>query len=329
MKHRDPSNVSLLDATFFDVRDSLLLETELQAFLKGAFAGGSGANSIERNAKRSATMIDAAHRFSQEIRECPPNIQSNDGFEPPKIKKRRGKQMFETRYKKVVDELQHEIKVVGDPVQENEGKRIYMVKKGMKGTKEYKVQICSILDCDCADFVANGEATNCVHLIFAMLYAMNCSNKDILSKKNMEKEDLDILMSSPIKVPDTIQAAKKKSKKWVEYIKILQKHEKYDTPQKMELQLKNGRSAKCKSCKKLISVGDECLRVFDAVTVAYDATEIAVLRDASFCSDPKCIKNPPPFIHIVMPPSISCTRDVSEKLVSSFARHFSVVRGTF
>ena len=237
--------------------------------------------------------------------------------------------MFETRYKKVVDELQHEIKVVGDPVQENEGKRIYMMKKGKKGTKEYKVQICSILDCDCADFAANGEATNCVHLIFAMLYAMNCSNKDILSKKNMEKEDLDILTSSPIKVPDAIQAAKKKSKKWMEYIKILQKHEKYDTPQKMELQLKNGRSAKCKSCKKLISVGDECLRVFDAVTVAYDKTEIAVLRDASSCSDPKCIKNPPPFIHIVMPPSISCTRDVSEKLVSSFATHFSVVRGPF
>ena len=72
MKHRDLSNVSLLDATFFDVRDSLLLETELQAFLKGSFAGGSGANSIERNAKHSATMIDVAHRFSQEIRKCPP-----------------------------------------------------------------------------------------------------------------------------------------------------------------------------------------------------------------------------------------------------------------
>ena len=64
------------------------------------------------------------------------------------------------RYVKVVDKLQNEIKIV-NPKQENERKRIYMVKKGIRGTKKYKVKVCSILCCDCADFVANGVATNC------------------------------------------------------------------------------------------------------------------------------------------------------------------------
>ena len=78
-KLRDPSNIKLLGTTFFDVRDSLLLVSGFDGFVSGSFAGGSGANHIERGAKKAYTVMEAAVRYGEELRKFLPVIKAEDG----------------------------------------------------------------------------------------------------------------------------------------------------------------------------------------------------------------------------------------------------------
>ena len=133
-KLRDPSNVTLLDATFFDVRDSLLLVSEFDGFASGSFAGGSGANHIERGAKKAYTEMEAAVRYREELRKFPPVIKAEDSFEPPRIKWK-GKRLFKGRYQKVM-ELK-DIMKIADAKEISEAKRVYYVKNSIAGTARF------------------------------------------------------------------------------------------------------------------------------------------------------------------------------------------------
>ena len=84
----------------------MLLVSELEAFKKGEYRYGSGANNIQGNKYRPTTTIDAAKYFTDEIRKFPSSIViPENGYKPPK--KLSGE---ENNYLKVVFRKQKKIK---------------------------------------------------------------------------------------------------------------------------------------------------------------------------------------------------------------------------
>ena len=199
-----------------------------------------------------------------------------------------------------------------------------LCKNSIAGTARFTVEISSSPSCTCTDFKNNGDASNCVHILFVLVFALKCTDREVLVRRQMSKEEMEKLMAAPLEIPDSI-AAKLKAKSKSEMLGIIRNHAAFGI-QLAEFQRKQGRKAACKTCKKSIEVGTTCLRVFKAVIVPFNATTDAELRDVSFCAKVSCIQNPPPYVHVVLPQSIPCCVEVPEGDATELQKHFTVTR---
>ena len=75
----------------------------------------------------------------------------------------------------------------------------------------FTVEISSSPSCTCTDFKNNGAASNCVHVLFVLVFALKCTDKKVLVRRQMSKEEMENLMDAPLEIPDII-AAKVKAK---------------------------------------------------------------------------------------------------------------------
>ena len=60
-------SVSFLDACMFDIRDTLILEDQLQQFQGGSYSGGSGLNRKQRTKRVKNREKEAVHQFGRDL----------------------------------------------------------------------------------------------------------------------------------------------------------------------------------------------------------------------------------------------------------------------
>ena len=93
--HRDSPNLSLLDVYHVDVRDTLVLEKQLESYKEGIPAPGNGPSFAERKRRQHARQLQKAKRIGKEMFEDSENghvIDPSSSYQPPRNKKRKGKQ---------------------------------------------------------------------------------------------------------------------------------------------------------------------------------------------------------------------------------------------
>ena len=88
--HKDPSNLSLLDAAHTDTKDSVLLAVELMSIKQGTSKGGTGPSYEERRTKMHRREVGRAAQLGEEImRVASENgllVDPNSGHRPPENK---------------------------------------------------------------------------------------------------------------------------------------------------------------------------------------------------------------------------------------------------
>ena len=93
--HRDSPNLRLLDVCHADVRDTLVLEKQLESYKEGIPAPGNGPSFAERKRRQHARQLQKAKRIGKEMFEDSENghvIDPSSSYQPPRNKKRKGKQ---------------------------------------------------------------------------------------------------------------------------------------------------------------------------------------------------------------------------------------------
>ena len=65
--HRDRMGISLLDACIFDVRDTLVYESQLEMFKNGEFTSGTGSCQKTAMDKKKGHILEAVDHFGQDI----------------------------------------------------------------------------------------------------------------------------------------------------------------------------------------------------------------------------------------------------------------------
>ena len=203
--------------------------------------------------------------------------------------------------------------------------RLYYVKNSSVGTTRFKVAISLSPSCTCPDFKKNGGATNCVHILFVLIFALKCRDKKTLVRRQFSTEEINGLMATPLVIPDSIAAKLPKKRTKSDILAIVRKHPSFGIKQQVKLHKKEGRKASCKQCKAAIEVGTTCLRVIKAIVAPCESGP-AELRDVSFCTKKSCINNPPPYVHVVLPQEIHCAADVPESDIKEVEKYFTVIR---
>lgn len=96
--HCDEANLSMLEATQSDTRDSLLLAAELKAFKTGHSKGGSGPSYASRKQRSHSREIEHAKRSGQEMLDLANDngllIDSNSSYQPPEKRTKKKETKF-------------------------------------------------------------------------------------------------------------------------------------------------------------------------------------------------------------------------------------------
>ena len=79
---------------------------------------------------------------------------------------------------------------------------------------------------------------------------------------------------------------------------ILREHLAFKKPQKVILGKKQGRSAKCRACRKEFNVGDMVLRIENCVVVPYGSNK-AVVNTIFSCAKPACTNSMPKWTNVL------------------------------
>lgn len=92
--HRDSPNLSLLDVCHADVRDTVIVDKELETYQAGIPSLGKGPSFAECRRRQHVRQLEKAKRIGQEMFEDSENgrfIDPSSSCQPPKTKKRKGK----------------------------------------------------------------------------------------------------------------------------------------------------------------------------------------------------------------------------------------------
>jgi len=182
----------------------------------------------------------------------------------------------------------------------NDLKRCYSVVNSGNSRSAYNVEISNVYSCTCSDFSKNGQKVVCKHIIFIFIKILNGSQFDqSLKDRFIGNEDLKELFYAAGRIvnPTYLEVKLKVSRK--DFRSILANHEKFTQKQTWKAHTKAKRSAKCSGprCRKVISIGNECLVVEGALTVPYNCKK-AVEQKFYFCLNKSCTENPPTWTNI-------------------------------
>ena len=102
--HRDSPNLSLLDVCHADVRDTVIVDKELETYQAGIPSLGKGPSFAECRRRQHVRQLEKAKRIGQEMFEDSENgrfIDPSSSCQPPKTKKRKGKKAASSQSKEV------------------------------------------------------------------------------------------------------------------------------------------------------------------------------------------------------------------------------------
>ena len=100
--HRDSPNLSLLDVCHADVRDTVIIDTELKTYQAGISSSGTGPSFAECRRRQHVRQLEKAKRIGQEMFDDSQNgcfIDPSSSCQPPKSKKKKGKKTASSQSK--------------------------------------------------------------------------------------------------------------------------------------------------------------------------------------------------------------------------------------
>ena len=100
---------------------------------------------------------------------------------------------------------------------------------------------------------------------------------------------------------------------------ILSNHENANNEQVCTLELKESRSAQCSglNCKKILTVGTQCVKVDGALAVPY-GKEIALKQLFYFCAAKECFNRPPTWSNVRRTGDIHRGRNITQNDLTRF-----------
>lgn len=306
--HRDRMGVSLLDSCLFDIRDNLVFESQLGKFEQGSYSGGCGPSQCEREKRSHERDLESANQFGKDIVEFglrSPTytveqrhvIGDLDGYDPPKKKRtdNNGK-MFEKR-KQNADEDAKSLKVRKVSAV-NATKRMYTIASSSSGKTNYVVVICNTPSCTCPDNQRNGKKVFCKHIIFVLNSVMEANESVFINGVSIADDSLkELFEKAPKKVPDVFLQPSNFKVQTQSVEDILQSHPLFGQTQLVTVIKKIQRSAKCRSCKKKLEIGELCLQIEGALNVPYGQSSAVGERIYS-CPRKVCITKMPRWTNV-------------------------------
>ena len=298
--NRNEIGLSLHEAAEFDTRDTILIEAELDKLDQLNRGKGCGPTLHQLKNRKRERIVEEASRKGKDLIDFGVSESSNSNNDPciPKKKKTDGsKNMFDRRMKAA--EACTAMRVRKSHIV-NDFKRKYVISNSSKSRQAFDVEISSQQTCTCSDFAKNGRKVACKHIIFVIIFVLD--GKDIqssLERKFISNNDLSALFSAAGSEVKPQYRQEKVLRGKTNFKEILANHEQFSQKQVWLAHKKIKRSAKCSnpSCRKIITIGTECLVVDGALTVPYNQSK-AVNQKFYFCLSRLCSGNRPPWINV-------------------------------
>ena len=265
---------------------------------------------IESATRKGLDLLDHGVSASTGKRKLP-TVDSHGGSNPPKRGLMEGiERMFIARRDaalNLVDSMKiREHKVVAVL------KRRYKVSSSTSGRKTYVVEISNAPSCTCPDFQKQGAKVLCKHVLFVVLFVLSGERMEIqLQDRYLCDADLRrIFDAAGETIPPRYFQERAPAKTKREFAAILKDHDDYGREQKLNLHIKQKRSAICLGCKKVLQRGTECFSVEGALTVPFNKNK-AVLQTFYCCASKFCITQSPPWTNLKKPASIECDPQIT------------------
>ena len=201
----DKMSVTLLVSCMFDIRDSLLLEAEIQNFKEGSCMGGFGPNQEQIQKRKIERLLEAGEKFGKEIKKhgvsltASQTIQKRTNEEDTGNQNIKKKKLMDAKlHKRLSSAIEQENCItVQKSITKNNSKHTYHVSSSSKGKVTYQVDICCSSSCTCPDYQKNGKEVYCKHILFLLKFVMQ-ADESLFKEKYISHGDIEKLMK-PIK----------------------------------------------------------------------------------------------------------------------------------
>ena len=192
-------------------------------------------------------------------------------------------------------------------------KRQFEVKSSNSGRITYLVVICNTPSCTCPDFRKNGSKSLCKHILFVLIFVLRCCDQNMY-KQHIGDDDLkQILMIKDVDKRFMANIAKNDISSQT-ITKAFQSHPLYNKEQICTLHIKKDRCAKCRGCKKVLTIDCLVIKVDGALTVPFGKS-VAVPQLFYLCPVRECFKTTPNWCNIKTPTTIFADSNVPQNTI--------------
>ena len=167
--------VSLLECCYFDLRDSILLTTNLNSLKNGGHGSGFGPSSAARRAMNTSRKVEHVTQLERDLLDFNVATTSSSPSEPTKRKMlssgdvgcnlpkktRNVEKMFDRRSNTA--KALEQTKKINRTVKVSNFKQEFDVLSTNTSRVVYKVIICNVPSCTCPDYKKNGMLVSCKH----------------------------------------------------------------------------------------------------------------------------------------------------------------------
>ena len=189
MVNRDTMGVSLLESSYYDIRDNFLFDVDVKSFKEGIPSTGSGPSQKFAIQRKNSREIQYAKQRGKDILKYGifssrnnnrDEIKETDGCNPPTKEIQTEVEYMIQKRLNTARESEHIFKISKISIV-NDSKRIYTVLGSPNGRKNYEVTVCCSPSCTCPDYKKNGKKVLCKHM-FTFLRALKLEEKAFLSQ---------------------------------------------------------------------------------------------------------------------------------------------------
>ena len=201
-------------------------------------------------------------------------------------------------------------------------KKDFVVSATVSSKTNYTVKVCANPSCTCQDNRKYGESVFCKHIMFVLLKILVVTNESIFTNRYIEKDDLvSVFNNVPVTIPENLYFPFEIPKR--NLATILREHLAFKKPQKVILGKKQGRSAKCRACRKEFNVGDIVLRIQNCLAVPHGCNK-AVVNTIFSCAKPACTNSMPKWTNVrkVMEDNIATETEIGDEEKEEGMRQF-------
>ena len=179
-KNRDKMGVTLLESCIFYIRDSLLLEADIQNFIAGSCMNGFGPNQEQLQKRKIERLLEAGEKYGEEIKKhgisstAPQMIQKRTNEEDTGNQNIKKKKLIDPKlHKRLNSAIEQENCIkIRKSIIKNNSKHTYHVSSSSKGKVTYLVDICCSSSCTCPGYRKIGKEVYCKHILFSLNIVM-------------------------------------------------------------------------------------------------------------------------------------------------------------